>query len=130
MTTEGHVLWLDQNYLRPISSVRRKLRGAEQHQCPAYELPLVAYDNAQGETGLTAGIRARADTEYIRQLIGVRPSDLDTKRSFPSGWCEIPRVNLFVSGMPSLVLVILMCHPVIRLHSVSRRAIRTRGLRS
>ncbi|OSX60455.1 glycoside hydrolase family 47 protein [Postia placenta MAD-698-R-SB12] len=95
MTTEGHVLWLDQNYLRPISSVRRKLRGAEQHQCPAYELPLVAYDNAQGETGLTAGIRARADTEYIRQLIGVRPSDLDTKRSFPSGWCEIPRVNLF-----------------------------------
>ena len=57
-----------------MSAVRRQLRGAEHHYCPAYAPPLVAFDGPASEGGLTAGIRARTDTEYIRELIGVKPN--------------------------------------------------------
>ncbi|KZT74450.1 glycoside hydrolase family 47 protein [Daedalea quercina L-15889] len=94
-TTEGHILWLEPAHLQPMSPIRRKLRGSEHHHCPAYEPPLVAYDNESMGSGLTAGIRARADSEYIRELIGVRASEHDMKWWLEGGWCEIPRPHLF-----------------------------------
>ncbi|EPS95376.1 hypothetical protein FOMPIDRAFT_146232 [Fomitopsis schrenkii] len=95
LSTEGHILWLEPGQVQPMSAVRRKLRGAEHHHCPAYAPPLVAFDDDTLEHGLTAGIRARADAEYIRELIGVKPNEHDMQWWSESGWCEIPKPHLF-----------------------------------
>ncbi|CCM05644.1 uncharacterized protein FIBRA_07874 [Fibroporia radiculosa] len=95
LSTEGHILWLDRDRLKPISAARRKLRGVEHHQCPEYQPPLIAFDDWTGESGLSVGIRARSDADYIRELVGVRPSDQDATAWFPGGWCELPKMSLF-----------------------------------
>ncbi|OCH93594.1 alpha-mannosidase [Obba rivulosa] len=94
-TTEGHILTLDQSRLKPISAARRKLRRVEHLQCPAYQPPLIAYDNWEAETGMSAGIRARTDFEYARELIGIRPTDTDVNSWSPDGWCAVPKLNLY-----------------------------------
>ncbi|KAH9938649.1 glycoside hydrolase [Fomitopsis serialis] len=68
-TTEGHILWLDSAHIHPMSAVRRKLRGSEHHHCPAYEPPLVAFDDTANEH--------------------------DMKWWSEGGWCEIPKPHLF-----------------------------------
>ncbi|PCH41185.1 glycoside hydrolase family 47 protein [Wolfiporia cocos MD-104 SS10] len=95
LTTEGHILWLDRDLIKPMSPARRKLRGAEHHQCPAYEPPLIAFDDWDAETGMTTNIRARSDADFVRELIGVKPTSQDAKTYFPGGWCEIPKMALF-----------------------------------
>lgn len=103
-TTEGHILKLDNDRLKPISSIRRKLRGAEHLQCPAYQRPLAAFDDWTGETGLTVGIRSRSDMDYAREMIGIKPIENDIKYWQPDGWCATPRLDLYVSIASSIII--------------------------
>ncbi|KAL6299103.1 alpha-mannosidase [Sparassis latifolia] len=95
LTTEGHILRLSRDMLKPMSSARRKLRGVEHPQCPAYQPPLLAYDDWNAESGIIGGIRSRADMDYARQLIGTRPSDSEIKARSPGGWCARPKYSLY-----------------------------------
>ncbi|KAG6872750.1 hypothetical protein C0995_006952 [Termitomyces sp. Mi166 len=74
-TTEGHILVLGRQHLKPISASRRKLLG-----------------------GLVRGVRSRPDFEYARSLVGLAPPQKDIDTWSPSGWCERPHVDLFVSS--------------------------------
>ncbi|OBZ71803.1 ER degradation-enhancing alpha-mannosidase-like protein 1 [Grifola frondosa] len=94
-TTEGHILSLDRNRIKPLSSVRRKLRRVEHVQCPAYQPIIIAYDDWDSENGMSGGIRSRPDVDYVRELIGIRPTDIDIQAWSPSGWCAIPKVDLY-----------------------------------
>lgn len=96
LTTEGHILFLEKDLLKPISAARRRMRREENHQCPVYEPVLTAYD-WHTDTGLTQGIRSRADVDYARHLTGMNPEKIDTYLASPDGWCETPHVELFVS---------------------------------
>ncbi|KAJ7095302.1 alpha mannosidase-like protein [Mycena belliarum] len=87
-TTEGHILTLGSNHLKPPSPSRRKMRKIENHQCPAYH-PL------KNGSGLSMGIRSRGDVDYARELLSQAASDVDRAAWSPSGWCERPHVNLF-----------------------------------
>ncbi|KAJ7904433.1 alpha mannosidase-like protein [Mycena olivaceomarginata] len=82
-TTEGHILTLGRQHLKPTPPARRKMRNIETHQCPAYR-PFLQ----RGSSGLTMGIRSRGDVDYARELVA-QPA----KRQW--GWCERPVVNLF-----------------------------------
>lgn len=72
------------------------MRREENHQCPVYEPVFAAYD-WDTDTGLTQGIRSRADVDYARHLTGMNPEKIDTYLASPDGWCEVPRVELYVS---------------------------------
>ncbi|KAJ7499000.1 alpha mannosidase-like protein [Mycena latifolia] len=85
-TTEGHLLTLGSEHLKPA---RRKMRKIEDHQCPAYR-PF-----SQNGSGLSMGIRSRGDVDYARELLSQAPSDVDQAAWSASGWCERPHVNLF-----------------------------------
>ncbi|KAJ7283733.1 alpha mannosidase-like protein [Mycena rebaudengoi] len=87
-TTEGHLLTLGSKHLKP-TSVRRKMRKVETHQCPAYR-PF-----RRNGTGLTLGVRSRGDVDYARELVSMTASDSDKIAWSPWGWCERPHVNLF-----------------------------------
>ena len=93
-TTEGHILLLGQEHLKPMSSAVRKLRRNESHQCPAYQPVSIG---KEGLPGLTLGIYSRSDVDYTSYLIGMPPSDQDKDSWHPNGWCEVPQVDLFVS---------------------------------
>ncbi|TFK86836.1 glycoside hydrolase family 47 protein [Polyporus arcularius HHB13444] len=90
-TTEGHILSLDPALMKPISAARKKLRRVENLQCPAYQSPLLAYDDWDAETGLRGGIADRADIDYARQLIGRAVSEAEEQAWSPDGWCSIPK---------------------------------------
>ncbi|KAI0079675.1 alpha mannosidase-like protein [Panus rudis PR-1116 ss-1] len=95
LTTEGHLLSLDREYQRPISAIRRKLRGAEHLQCPSYLPPVVGGDSGENKHGLTVGIRSRPDIEYARQLIGAPADESEEMLWSADGWCEVPKVDLY-----------------------------------
>lgn len=101
LTTEGHILFLEKELLKPISPARRLMRREENHQCPAYEPVLAGYDWVT-DTGLTQGIRSRTDVDYARYLTGMAPEKADAYVASPDGWCETPHVDLFVSVNLSL----------------------------
>ncbi|KAG1892556.1 glycoside hydrolase family 47 protein [Suillus subluteus] len=86
-TTEGHILSLPKEVLKPISRIRRKMRGEENYQCPLY-------DPVQ-DLGLIRGVGSRADVDYARYLIGLRSQALDEHHWSPDGWCTIPEVDLY-----------------------------------
>ncbi|KAG6857356.1 hypothetical protein H0H87_005659 [Tephrocybe sp. NHM501043] len=95
-TTEGHLLTLGQERLKPISAARRKMRHIDNHQCPVYR-PFVRVHDYRGEgTGLIQGIANRPDFEYARSLVGLVPPQKDIDVWSPGGWCERPHVDLFV----------------------------------
>lgn len=96
LTTEGHILFLSREFLKPMSPARRRMRREENHQCPAYERVL-SYDWSSGR-GLTQGIRSRTDVDYARFLTGMLPEKADIYLASPDGWCERPHVDLFVSS--------------------------------
>ena len=96
-TTEGHILSLEPHQLKPISAARRKLRRVENLQCPEYLGPLLAYDGWDADTGMNGGILSRADTDYVRQLVGRAASEYEVKTWTPDGWCQIPRFEPYVS---------------------------------
>jgi mannosidase alpha-like ER degradation enhancer 1 len=94
-TTEGHILSLPKEVLKPMSRIRRKMRGEENHQCPLYE---PAQDLSPDGTlsGLIRGVGSRADVDYARYLVGLRSQALDEHHWSPDGWCTIPEVDLYV----------------------------------
>uniref|UniRef100_A0A0W0FCH3 alpha-1,2-Mannosidase n=1 Tax=Moniliophthora roreri TaxID=221103 RepID=A0A0W0FCH3_MONRR len=92
-TTEGHLLTLGKDHIRPVSPARRKLRKVESHQCPAYE-PLRSQSSARG-SGLVLGVRGRTDMEYSRQLVSVDANEADRRYWSPDGWCEKPKAELY-----------------------------------
>lgn len=103
-TTEGHLLTLDNKHLKPISDVRRRLRGAENLQCPAYSPPMVL--SQDGQNGLRGGIRSRGDVEYARLLVGGTPNDADKAAWSPDGFCDVPHGELYVSPVPDSYLLL------------------------
>ncbi len=117
---------MDRVHQRPISAIRRKLRGVEHLQCPAYRPNLVAFDDKQGASGIVGGIRSREDVDYARLLIGSTPTEEDEKAFKPDGWCHIPKANLYVSSLASPVPSIFANSPSSRTTS----SWRLRGKRS
>ncbi|KAG6895527.1 hypothetical protein C0992_000833 [Termitomyces sp. T32_za158] len=94
-TTEGHILSLGRQHLKPISAARRKLHYIDNHQCPVYR-PFAQGTNLRGhQDGLVRGIQSRPDFEYARSLVGFSPPQKDVVTWSPSGWCERPHVDLF-----------------------------------
>ncbi|OJA16963.1 hypothetical protein AZE42_00582 [Rhizopogon vesiculosus] len=91
-TTEGHILSLPKEVLKPMSRTRRKMRGDENHQCPLYGDILLP-----GGTigGLIRGVGSRADAEYARNMVGLQPQPLDEHHWSPDGWCTVPEVDLY-----------------------------------
>lgn len=89
---------MDREHQKPISAIRRKLRGTENLQCPPYKPRLVALDSPHAESGMVGGIRSRVDIEYARLLIGSNPTVQDEKAFDVDGWCHVPKVDLYVSG--------------------------------
>lgn len=98
-TTEGHILTLGRDHIRPVPPARRKLRKIVNHQCPAYT-PLTGL-----RAGLVGGIRWRPDMDYARELVGVPANDIDQSFWSPTGWCDRPKVDAFVSVLYQCVLV-------------------------
>ncbi|KAH7916186.1 glycoside hydrolase family 47 protein [Hygrophoropsis aurantiaca] len=93
-TTEGHILTLPNDTLKPMSSARRKMRRLENHQCPAYESTRTFHFDYPWD-GLIQGVGSREDVDYARYLIGLRPQPLDELQWSSYGWCAIPRVDLY-----------------------------------
>jgi mannosidase alpha-like ER degradation enhancer 1 len=101
-TTEGHILSLDVEYLRPIPPARKRMRTVEKHQCPAYSPFTLPLDH-QNFSGLTVGVRSRPDAEYARHLVGLMPSRSDERHWFKEGWCESPKVEPYVGNTIALL---------------------------
>jgi len=80
-----------------MSAVRRKLRGAENHQCPAYTPGLAFQKHSNLEGGIVGGILSRRDVEYARFLADGAASELEQAAWSPYGYCDIPKVEIFVS---------------------------------
>ncbi|KAG2135913.1 glycoside hydrolase family 47 protein [Suillus bovinus] len=93
-TTEGHILSLPREVLKPMSRIRRKMRGEENHQCPLYE-PVQDLLPDGTISGLIRGVGSRADVDYARYLVGLRSQALDEHHWSPDGWCAIPEVDLY-----------------------------------
>ncbi|KZS97985.1 hypothetical protein SISNIDRAFT_405596 [Sistotremastrum niveocremeum HHB9708] len=97
-TTEGHILTLNSTHLKPLSEIRRKMRGVEHQECPVYEThhepPFT-----DPTDGLATGIRGRGDAEWARHLVigNLAPKFKDFIEGSDSpywsenGWCEVPR---------------------------------------
>jgi mannosidase alpha-like ER degradation enhancer 1 len=96
-STEGHILTLGKEHLRPISAAQRKMRNIDNHQCPAYRPFIRVFDNREEGTGLVQGVQSRHDVDYARQLVGLLPAQSDVVTWSPDGWCEKPKVDIFVS---------------------------------
>ncbi|KAI9510474.1 alpha-mannosidase [Russula earlei] len=92
-TTEGHILTLEQKYLKLPSATVRRLRRAENQRCPAYEPPF--FIGAEDMPGLYVGIRSRSDFDFARFLVSTALSDGDETWWHPNGWCTIPAVDLY-----------------------------------
>ncbi|TCD71285.1 alpha mannosidase-like protein [Steccherinum ochraceum] len=95
LTTEGHLLTMDRKHQKPLSAVRRKLRGVEHLQCPAYQSPFLANGSTEDEGGLYTSVDSRPDTDYVRYLVGTKSFQEDTSLWRPDGWCELPQVELY-----------------------------------
>lgn len=98
-TTEGHILSLGKEHLKSILPSRSTMHPTEGHQCPPYQPFIHVYDNHLKNTGLVQGIQSRADADYARHLVGLLPTQVDIDTWSPNGWCEKPRVDLFVSEL-------------------------------
>ena len=86
---------MDRGHERPMSTIRRKLRGVEHPQCPIYEAPTLGSDSPA--IGLTAGIVSRPDIDYARQVIGANPSPMEVQAWSEDGICKVPTATLYVS---------------------------------
>lgn len=79
-----------------MSPSRRKLRKIEDHQCPAYQPFRSARGRRVNDSGLVVGIQGRADADYSRELVALDANEADSTHWSRSGWCERPKVELFV----------------------------------
>lgn len=96
-TTEGHILRLDKKHMKPVSAARRKMRKVDAHQCPAYFGPKPTLHHEQGFEGPFQGIQSLEYLDYARELVALPPDESDESMWNPSGWCERPKTELFVS---------------------------------
>ncbi|KAJ3573862.1 hypothetical protein NP233_g2134 [Leucocoprinus birnbaumii] len=94
-TTEGHILSLDREHLKPMPPSRRKMRPVDSHQCPAYKPFIEVPNNHSTDNGLVRGIRSRSDYDYARKLLGVPASSAEIDAWSANGWCEKPVVDSF-----------------------------------
>lgn len=99
-STEGHLLTLHPELIKPPSPVRRQLRRHENLQCPAYLPPKHPADPSDETYGLTGSIRTRQDVEFARLTVGLKENSsasLDDSVYWSSeGWCELPKMDLYV----------------------------------
>ncbi|EGO01815.1 glycoside hydrolase family 47 protein [Serpula lacrymans var. lacrymans S7.3] len=93
-TTEGHILSLPADKLKPLSAVRRRMRRLENHQCPAYRSKQTLSRHPSQE-GLVQGINYRDDIDYSRHLVGSSPQSQDELHWSPDGWCALPDAKLY-----------------------------------
>jgi hypothetical protein len=96
LTTEGHIIMMDKEQIRPISPSRRKIRGPDRSQCPAYQTWLSVKDHQNPDHGLTGGIWQRPDMDYARTLVNAPHVASDAKHWSVEGWCAVPPVQLYV----------------------------------
>jgi ER degradation enhancer, mannosidase alpha-like 1 len=82
------------------------MRSIENHQCPVYRPFIRVYDNRGEGTGLVQGVQSRHDVDYARQLVGLLPAQADIDTWSPDGWCEKPKVDIFVSKLLGCWIVI------------------------
>jgi hypothetical protein len=108
---------MDDHHTKSTSAIRRKLRGPERSQCPAYRPFIIARDSAGSDTGLLGGIRRRPDIDYARTLVGTAHVDSDEKHWLSEGRCEIPPVHYYVcrslyfgGGVLTLLILDLRLH--------------------
>ncbi|KAF8591445.1 glycoside hydrolase family 47 protein [Ramaria rubella] len=98
-TTEGHLLTLQRQHIKTPSPIRRKLRRAENLQCPAYNPTLYPWTSLSDQHGLTCSIRSREDAEFARLTVGSdehsRASEDDSTFWMKEGWCESPHVDVY-----------------------------------
>ncbi|KAF8165423.1 alpha mannosidase-like protein [Crassisporium funariophilum] len=92
-TTEGHILTLGQEHMKPIPPARKRMRHVEVHQCPAYTPYTTFRDSRQRQPGLVQGVLSRPDVDYARQLVGIASSSAEQEHWSPNGWCERPKVD-------------------------------------
>lgn len=96
-TTEGHLLSLPFDKLRPPSKIRKAMHRGENLYCPKYEPPTL--------NGLTVGIEQRTDYEYARSLVfgwgveGRAGEDKSRVHWSESGFCAVPQVPQHVSAI-------------------------------
>lgn len=85
-----------------MTEIRRKLRGTEHLECPAYSPPITS--SGKGRLQLTTGVRDRADFEWARHLMMASlPSDIQSFMEVgdnlfwdPRGRCEVPKAVVYV----------------------------------
>ena len=88
--------------IRPLSPVRRKLRRAENLQCPAYRSTRLGGGgdgyHAEGEDeGLLTGVLFRPDVDFARVLVGTTPTDVEEAYWSSYGTCAVPTTEVYVS---------------------------------
>jgi ER degradation enhancer, mannosidase alpha-like 1 len=102
-TTEGHLLTLPRELIKPPSAIRRQLRRSENLQCPAYNPTRHPWNPLDDLHGLTGSIRSREDAEYARASVGSdersRASDEDSVFWMSEAWCDSPRVDVYVRSL-------------------------------
>jgi len=97
-TTEGHILTLSQEQMKPKTAAQKRMRSVEDHHCPAYSPFTDIFKNPtklKQRTSLVQGVRSRVDVEYARHLVGLSPNSADQAYWSPNGWCERPRIDPF-----------------------------------
>ncbi|KAF8974233.1 alpha mannosidase-like protein [Flammula alnicola] len=94
-TTEGHILSLGPEHMKPVPPARKRARKFVSHQCPAYVPFTRTYDHRQKQPGqgLVLGVRSRPDVDYPRHLVALSPGSSDEQYWSPDGWCERPKVE-------------------------------------
>ena len=111
-TTEGHILTLGSQYMKPMSKARRRLRRAENLTCPTYHPPVVGANGEGGdERGLITGILHRSDFDYARALVGAVSLESDELWWSSYGKCDVPSGDLYVRFGFHAWLPVFLTHP-------------------
>lgn len=107
-STEGHLLTLPRELIKKPAPVRRQLRRHENLQCPVYLPPRHPVDPLDETYGLAGSIRTRQDTEFARLTVGLDENSSasldDSAYWLPEGWCELPKIDIYVRVQRRVVL--------------------------
>ncbi|CAB5196400.1 unnamed protein product [Rhizophagus irregularis] len=83
-TTEAHLIFLPQKYLKKHSKIRPSMSGAERSFCSIYEKP-----SPSKHLFTTSVITSRSDADFARELVGFEERTLPLLD--PKGICEVPK---------------------------------------
>ncbi|GBB93048.1 hypothetical protein RclHR1_00210044 [Rhizophagus clarus] len=97
-TTEAHIIFLPQKYLKNHSEIRPSLNGAERSICSIYEKP-----SPLKHLFTTSIITLRSDADFARELVGFEERTLPLLD--PKGICEVPKsdpqvIEVSFGGLP------------------------------